>query len=61
MSLLLLDTTFLVHAERGGPDLDEAMDDEDGVGIAAVTVAELLVWCTTRLPKATPEPYRLRK
>lgn len=43
MSLLLLDTTFLVDAERGGVDLDEAIDDDDDVAIAAVTVAELLV------------------
>jgi len=41
MSLLLLDTTFLIDAERGGIDLDDAIDDD--VAIAAVTVAELLV------------------
>jgi tRNA(fMet)-specific endonuclease VapC len=43
MSLLLLDTTFLIDAERGGVDLDDAIDDADDVAIAAVTVAELLV------------------
>lgn len=43
MSLLLLDTTFLIDAERGGIDLDDAIDDDDDVAIAAVTVAELLV------------------
>jgi tRNA(fMet)-specific endonuclease VapC len=43
MSLLLLDTTFLIDAERGGVDLDHAIDDDDDVAIAAVTVAELLV------------------
>jgi tRNA(fMet)-specific endonuclease VapC len=43
MSLLLLDTTFLIDAERGGVDLDDAIDDDDDVAIAAVTVAELLV------------------
>ncbi len=43
MSLLLLDTTFLVDAERGGVDLDDAIDDADDVAMAAVTVAELLV------------------
>lgn len=43
MSLLLLDTTFLVDAERGGIDLDGAIGDEDDVAVAAVTVAELLV------------------
>jgi tRNA(fMet)-specific endonuclease VapC len=41
MSLLLLDTTVLVDVERGGLDLDDAIDDD--VAIAAVTVAELLV------------------
>ena len=39
MSLLLLDTTFLIDAERGGVDLDDAIDDADDVAIAAVTVA----------------------
>jgi tRNA(fMet)-specific endonuclease VapC len=43
MTLLLLDTTFLVDAERGSIDLDHAIDDGDDVAIAAVTVAELLV------------------
>ena len=43
MSLLLLDTTFLIDAERQGLDLDDAIDDDDDVAIAAVTVAELLV------------------
>jgi tRNA(fMet)-specific endonuclease VapC len=43
MSLLLLDTTFLIDVERGGIDLDDAIGDEDDVAIAAVTVAELLV------------------
>ena len=31
MSLLLLDTTFLIDAERGGVDLDDAIDDDDDV------------------------------
>jgi len=43
MSLLLLDTTFLIDAERGDVTLDGAIDDDDDVAIAAVTVAELLV------------------
>lgn len=43
MSLLLLDSTFLIDAERGGVDLDQAIDDDDDVAIAAVTFAELLV------------------
>lgn len=43
MSLLLLDTTFLIDTERGEVALDDAIDDDDDVAIAAVTVAELLV------------------
>ena len=43
MSLLLLDTTFLIDAERGGIDLEDAIDNDDDVAIAAVTVAELIV------------------
>lgn len=43
MSRLLLDTTFLVDADRSKASLDELIDDEDEVAIAAVTVAELLV------------------
>lgn len=42
MSLLLLDTTFLIDAEREGADLDDAIADDDDVAIAAVTIAELL-------------------
>ena len=41
MSLLLLDTTFLIDVERSSGDLDDAIDDD--VGIAAITVAEPLV------------------
>ncbi|MCP3878358.1 MAG: type II toxin-antitoxin system VapC family toxin [Sulfitobacter sp.] len=43
MSLLLLDTAFLIDAERSDAELDELIDDDDDVAIAAVTVAELLV------------------
>ncbi len=43
MSLLLLDTTFLIDTERRDVDLDDAMGDDDDVAIAAITVAELLV------------------
>ena len=43
MSLVLLDTTFLVDTERDSGDLDAALDDEDDVAVAAITVAELLV------------------
>jgi tRNA(fMet)-specific endonuclease VapC len=43
MTLLLLDTTFLVDAERSDAQLDQAIDDADDVAIAAITVAELQV------------------
>ncbi len=43
MSLLLLDTTFLVDAERANDSLDQVIGDDDDVAIAAITVAELLV------------------
>jgi tRNA(fMet)-specific endonuclease VapC len=40
---LILDTTVLVDAERGGNELGEAIDDGDDVAVAAITVAELKV------------------
>jgi len=40
---LLLDTTFLIDADRSGDVLDAAIGDDDDVAIAAVTVAELRV------------------
>jgi tRNA(fMet)-specific endonuclease VapC len=40
---LILDTTVLVTAERGGTRLDDLLDDDDDVAIAAITAAELLV------------------
>ena len=43
LSRLLLDTTFLIDAERSNTNLDDAIDDEDDVAIAAITVAELQV------------------
>lgn len=43
MTGLLLDTTFLIAAERGGDRLDELIADDDDVAIAAITVAELQV------------------
>ena len=39
----MLDTTFLIDAERTGGGLDEVIDDDDDVAIAAITVAELKV------------------
>lgn len=43
MGRLILDTTVLVDAERGGHTLVEAIDDHDDVAVAAITVAELKV------------------
>lgn len=43
MTRLLLDTTFLIDAERSGTNLDLSIDDGDDVAIAAITVAELRV------------------
>lgn len=43
MTLLLLDTTFLVDHERGAANLDEVIEDDADVAIAAITVAELRV------------------
>jgi tRNA(fMet)-specific endonuclease VapC len=40
---LLLDTTFLVDAERAGDALDNLIADDDDVAIAAITIAELRV------------------
>lgn len=41
MTRLLLDTTFLIDAERNGDDLDDLIADGDDVAVAAVTIAEL--------------------
>ena len=43
MSRLLLDTTFLVDADRSKASLDDLIADDDEIAIAAITVAELLV------------------
>ena len=43
MTRLLLDTTFLIDAERAGDALDQAIDDDDDIAMAALTVAELRV------------------
>lgn len=43
MTLLLLDTTFLIDAEREAADVDEVIGDDDDVAIAAITLAELTV------------------
>jgi len=51
MSLLVLDTTFLVDAERSDDELDHLISDDDDVAIAAITVAELLVGVALAPPK----------
>lgn len=43
MTLLLLDTTVLIDAERHGAAIDEVIADDDDTAIAAITVAELQV------------------
>ena len=43
MTRVLFDTMFLVDAERAGDDLEDVIEDEDDVAIAAVTIAELRV------------------
>jgi tRNA(fMet)-specific endonuclease VapC len=43
LSRLLLDTTFLVDADRSRASLDDLIADDDEVAIAAITIAELLV------------------
>lgn len=43
MSRLLLDTTFLIDAERSRASLEQVISDDDEVAIAALTMAELLV------------------
>lgn len=43
MTLLLLDTTFLIDAERSGNLIETAIGDEDDVAVAAITIAELVV------------------
>lgn len=43
MSVVLLDTTFLIDAERADVDLDDLIHEDDDVAIAAITVAELVV------------------
>jgi tRNA(fMet)-specific endonuclease VapC len=43
VSSLLFDTTFLIDADRNGGALDEVIDDDDDVAVAAITVAELRV------------------
>ncbi|MDA8045923.1 MAG: PIN domain-containing protein [Actinomycetota bacterium] len=39
----MLDTTFLVDADRSGSSLEDLIADDDEVAVAAITIAELLV------------------
>ncbi|MBA3349783.1 MAG: PIN domain-containing protein [Actinobacteria bacterium] len=43
MARLILDTSILVTQERRGHGVEQLIDDEDDVAVAAITVAELLV------------------
>ncbi|MGH9151169.1 MAG: PIN domain-containing protein [Acidimicrobiales bacterium] len=43
MRRLLLDTTFLIDADRGGDTLDDVIGDDDDVAVASITIAELRV------------------
>ncbi|MCZ7531319.1 MAG: PIN domain-containing protein [Acidimicrobiia bacterium] len=43
MSLLLLDTTFLIDAEHDESSLDDVIGDDDDVAVSAISVAELTV------------------
>jgi tRNA(fMet)-specific endonuclease VapC len=59
MTRLLFDTTFLIDAEHSGNELDDVVDDDDDVAIAAVTIAELRVGAllATRRRKAARSAY----
>ena len=54
MSLLLLDTTYLIDAERAEGDVGAGIDDDDDVALAAITVAELRVGVELASPKHRP-------
>jgi tRNA(fMet)-specific endonuclease VapC len=75
LARLILDTTILIDAERGGNSLTEALDDNDDVAVATITVAELRVgvqmakgarrtkraqFVTAVLDAVTIEPYDLQ-
>ena len=52
MSVVLLDTTFLIDAERADIDLDGLIHEDDDIAIAAITVAELVVGVELASPYA---------
>jgi tRNA(fMet)-specific endonuclease VapC len=43
VTLLLVDTTFLIDVEREDTALDNSIDDDDDVAVAAISIAELQV------------------
>ena len=55
MTLLLLDTTFLIDAERDATDLDDLIGDDDDVAIAAITLAELTVGVALAASRQRPQ------
>ena len=55
MTLLLLDTTFLIDTERGATELDDLIGDDDDVAIAAITLAELTVGVELAGARQRPE------
>jgi tRNA(fMet)-specific endonuclease VapC len=52
MSVVLLDTTFLIDAERADIDLDDLIHEDDDVAVAAITVAELVAGVELASPLA---------
>lgn len=52
MSVVLLDTTFLIDADRTDIDLDDQIHEDDDMAIAAITVAELVVGVELASPNA---------
>jgi tRNA(fMet)-specific endonuclease VapC len=51
MSRLLLDTTYLIDVDRRGIDLDAAIEKDDDVAVAAISIAELLVGVHLATPR----------
>jgi tRNA(fMet)-specific endonuclease VapC len=52
MSVVLLDTTALIDAERAAIDLDDLIHEDDDIAVAAITVAELVVGVELASPHA---------
>jgi len=60
LTRLLLDTTFLIDADRSGSSLDEVIADDDDVAIAAITIAELRVGALLGTRKRTGPEAKAR-